>query len=69
MTDDLGLSLQVSADPGDVYATAFALVFVALLTGIILTATGVRSTASLPLLAVLAVATVAVAAALFSTVE
>jgi hypothetical protein len=52
-----------------VYATAFALVFVALLTGVILTATGVRSTASLPLLAVLAVATVAVAAALFSTVE
>jgi len=70
MSDDLGLSLQVSADPGDLYATAFALGFVGLLTGTVLLATGVGSPAvSVPVLAVLAVAVLAAGAALYARAD
>jgi hypothetical protein len=70
MNDDRGLSLRVSADAGDLYATVFALGFVGLLTGVVLLATGVGSPAvSVPVLAVLAVTVAAIGAALYATVE
>ena len=66
MREDIGLSLQVPASPGDVYVAVFTLVFVGLLTVLALPLAGVEMPVVLgPVIAALVVAVIGLGAKIY----